>query len=57
MTIKKIYENLKCDSILCFNSACFEISANSFKGNQYLCENCYKQYQKLFKESKKNNEN
>ena len=57
MKINKIKENIKCDSVLCFNSANFELITNSFKGNQYLCNNCYKQFQKLFKEQYKNNEN
>ena len=56
MIINKINSNIKCDSVLCFKSAGYEIQSNSYKGNQYLCENCYKQYQKLFKENKKNNE-
>lgn len=56
MKINAIKENIKCDSILCFNTSSFEIQTNSYKGNQYLCENCFKKYQKLFKEQKKNNE-
>ena len=57
MNIRTINENIKCDSILCFQNAMYELTTNSYKGNQYLCQNCYKKYQKLFKESKKNNEN
>ena len=57
MKINKLTEIIKCDSILCFNNATFEILTNSYKGNQYLCINCYKNYQKLFKEQKKTNEN
>ena len=57
MKLKQIKENIKCDSILCFNNATFEIEANSYKGNQYLCNSCYKKYQKLFKEQNKRNEN
>lgn len=57
MKINKLTEIIKCDSILCFNNATFEILTNSYKGNQYLCINCYKKYQKLFKEQKKTNEN
>ena len=56
MKIKTINENIKCDSILCFQNAKFEILTDSYKGNQYLCENCYKKYQNLFKEAKKLNE-
>ena len=56
MKINKIQENIKCDSILCFNNANFEISTNSYKGNQYLCNSCYLKYKKLFKELKQNNE-
>ena len=57
MKIRSINENIKCDSILCFQNAMYEISANSYKGNQYLCKTCFKNYQKLFKETKKLNEN
>ena len=57
MKIKQIKENIKCDSILCFQNANYEILTDSYKGNQYLCANCYKKYQKLFKETKKINEN
>ena len=56
MKINKINENIKCDSILCFNNANYEILVNSYKGNQYLCDTCYKKYQKLFKEQRKINE-
>ena len=57
MKIKQINENIKCDTILCFQNANYEILTDSYKGNQYLCLNCYKKYQKLFKDIKKNNEN
>ena len=56
MKLIKINENLKCDSILCFNNANYEIITNSYKGNQYLCSDCFAKYQKLFKEQKKANE-
>ena len=56
MKITKINSNIKCDSVLCFNSAIYEINADSFKGNQYLCSACFKRYQNLFKEIKKLNE-
>ena len=57
MKINRLVENIKCDSVLCFNNASFELLTNSFKGNQYLCNTCYKKYQKLFKEQTKINEN
>lgn len=56
MKINKIDSNIKCDSVLCFNNASYEIKTNSYKGNQYLCNTCFKQYQKLFKETKKADE-
>ena len=56
MKIQQINENIKCDSVLCFQNATYEILTNSYKGNQYLCRTCYKEYQKLFKELKKNHE-
>ena len=57
MKIKLVKDNIKCDSVLCFQSAVYELITDSFKGNQYLCQDCYKKFQKLFKESKKNNDN
>lgn len=57
MKINKIFFEIKCDSVLCFNNASYELLTNSYKGNQYLCDNCYKQIQKLFKDAKKDNEN
>jgi len=56
MKINKINSNIKCDSVLCFAPATQELITNSFKGNQYLCDHCFKEYQKLFKDNKKNNE-
>ena len=56
MKINKVFQNIKCDSVLCFNNASFELETNSFKGNQYLCNNCFKNYQKLFKEQKNSHE-
>ena len=56
MKINRVTENIKCDSVLCFNTASYEIQTNSYKGNQYLCNNCFKKYQKLFKELGKSNE-
>lgn len=50
-------EPIKCDSVLCFNNSSYELVTNSYKGNTYLCESCYKQYQKLFKDTKKTNGN
>ena len=56
MILNKITSNIKCDSVLCFKNATYEIKTQSYKGNQYLCDTCFKQYQKLFKEPKKQNE-
>ena len=57
MKIIQITENIKCDSVLCFNNAAYKLITNSYKGNQFLCENCFEKYKKLFKEFKKSNEN
>lgn len=57
MKIQQINDNIKCDSVLCFQNAQYLILTDSYKGNQYLCLDCYKKYQKLFKENKKINEN
>lgn len=49
MKITKINKIIKCDTILCNKNASYQISTNSFKGDYFICENCYSEYQKLFK--------
>lgn len=56
MKINQIDSNIKCDSVLCFEPACYELIVDSFKGNQYLCKTCFNKYKNLFKETKKSNE-
>lgn len=56
MKIIQINKHIKCDSILCLKTATYQLITDSYKGNQYLCEDCFKKYQKLFKEIKKSNE-
>lgn len=49
MTISKIYKAIKCDTVLCNKDASFELQLDSYKGSSYLCEDCFKKLQKLFK--------
>ena len=56
MKINQIDSNIKCDSVLCFESASYQLITDSYKGNQYLCKNCFNKYKNLFKDIKKQNE-
>ena len=56
MKITKINTPIKCDSILCYQNATIEIAANSYKGNQYLCDNCFENYKNLFKQVRQTSE-
>lgn len=49
MTISRISKLIKCDTVLCNENACYEIVSNSYKGNIYLCEDCFKTLQNTFK--------
>ena len=49
MKISKISKDIKCDTILCNQGAIYELGLESYKGNYFLCEKCFKNLQKLFK--------
>jgi len=49
MKISKILREIKCDTILCNKDANYELELDSYKGNYFLCEKCFKNLQKLFK--------
>ena len=49
MRISKIHKDIKCDTVLCNKDACYELEMGSYKGNYFLCDNCFKSMQKLFK--------
>lgn len=49
MTISRISKLIKCDTVLCNKNANFEIVSNSYKGNIYMCEDCFKTLQNTFK--------
>lgn len=49
MTISRISKLIKCDTVLCNQNANYEIVSNSYKGNIYLCEDCFKTLQNTFK--------
>lgn len=56
MKINKTDKLIKCDTVLCNNNANYEIFSESYKGNIFLCENCFKMLQKLFKKVVTTNE-
>lgn len=56
MNITKIKDYIKCDSILCNKTANYKISANSYKGDFYICIECFNEFQKLLKRTNSNNE-
>ena len=56
MNITKIKNYIKCDSILCNKVAEYKICTNSYKGDSYMCINCFTDFQKLFKRTASNNE-
>lgn len=56
MRIARIYKNLKCDTVLCFNNAEYELNLGSYKGNSYMCLKCFKKLITLFKRINKNEE-
>ena len=56
MNIMKIKNYIKCDSILCNKIAIYRITTNSYKGDSYMCLDCFNEFQKLFKRITSNNE-
>lgn len=49
MRVTRIVKKIKCDTVLCGNIAEYELTLNSYKGNTFLCEKCFRQMQNLFK--------
>ena len=56
MNITKIKNYIKCDSVLCNKIAMYKINSNSYKGDSYICTDCFNEFQKLFKRTSSNNE-
>ena len=56
MKIIKINNYIKCDTVLCNKLAEYKISTNSYKGDFYMCCNCFSEFQKLFKRTNTINE-
>ena len=56
MNINKLYRIVKCDIVLCNKNAEYEIITNSYHGNTFLCGECFKKIQNLFKGIKLKNE-
>ena len=51
----KIFDTIKCDTVMCNDNAVFKLETNSFKGNTYLCLKCYNDLKNLFKKDIKTN--
>ena len=49
MKILKVNKGIKCDTVLCNQDSDYKIESQSYKGEIYLCDNCFKSLQKLFK--------
>ncbi|MBQ8451569.1 MAG: hypothetical protein IJ538_02200 [Clostridia bacterium] len=56
MILNKINSFAKCDTVLCNQTCTYELVTNSYKGNIYLCENCFKELTSLFKRNSYKNE-
>ncbi len=56
MIVKIITERMKCDTVTCNQDAICVIYTNNYKGNLFLCGECFEKYRKLFKESMYKNE-
>lgn len=58
MKLTKINKNIKCDTIMCHELSPYKLEIESYKGDIYLCENCFKKLANLIKkEYKKNDQN
>lgn len=42
MKISKPVFITKCDTVMCNKKAIFKLETNSYKGDTYLCESCFK---------------
>jgi len=54
MKLFKINKEIKCDTVLCNCNAKYEFISNSYKGNIYLCEDCFNSMQNIMKKVNKN---
>lgn len=54
MILTKIKKIIKCDTVMCNKNAVVQLVTNSYKGNSYLCNDCFLELQKLFKRTTKN---
>lgn len=54
MKILKTTKLLKCDTVGCNTNSQYELILGSYKGNIYLCKNCYTELKNLFTKEQKN---
>ncbi len=54
MNLTKTNKIIKCDTVLCHNNCSHILSVDSYKGDIYLCDICYKKVKNLFKKETKN---
>ena len=56
MKLTMINANIKCDTVMCNKTSTYRLSTESYKGDTFLCEECYLKLQKLFKRTSLKNE-
>ncbi len=49
MNLTKTNKIIKCDTVLCHQNSSYILSINSYKGDIFLCDACYKKVKNLFK--------
>ncbi len=54
MKINKSNNIFKCDIVGCNKNSTFEIKTGSYKGDLFMCENCFKQLRNLLKKESTN---
>ena len=56
MKISKINQQVKCDTVMCHELSTYVLEIESYKGNLYLCESCFKKLTNLLKKENKKND-
>lgn len=56
MKLAQTNKTIKCDSVLCHNLSTFKIESNSYKGDMFLCDKCFKELTNIIKKGTKTNE-
>ena len=56
MILQKIYKQIKCDTVMCHKNSSYQITTNSYKGDMFLCTDCFTNLQKVLKRTTTKNE-